>query len=253
MKIIILSFILLNSAVACTQADSTNSEIHLLKAGQSVVQVERLKPVSSPGIQLLHLHSNEVTAYKVAKASALKEGFHFISIINNTDRRVPFYFNDTLYTFDPNRIFSDSGALKTVDPRKSIFSGLHKTVRQFADSLLVLMDTSSTVVALHNNTNNEFSILTYLKDQSGKVYQNPDLDHDDFFITNDEGVFQFLQSRRWNVVLEDVSQLEEDGSFSLMATRKGIRYINIEAEHFHEKEQQEMLNVLLEYLKSNKN
>lgn len=252
MKLTSLVILLMMNLAACSQQDSVTQAVHLLKAGESVIKVEQIKHHPASEWLLLHLHSNEVTAYRMGKRFAMAAGVDFVSIQNNEERNVPFYFESRLFAFDPNRIFSDTGLTKTIQPMILPFGEVHQRIKEFSNSLLALIDTSKTVVAIHNNTNNNFSLLTYIKDGSGKVHQNPAQDHDDFFITNDEEVFGFLKQRNFNVVKEDVSKLEEDGSFSLYATRNNIRYVNIEAEHHHDEEQWNMLKVLFEFLNGKK-
>ena len=80
------------------------------------------------------------------------------------------------------------------------------------------------------------------------MYINPERDPDDFFFVTDQKVFDELKRRKLNVVLQDNRIRRDDGSLSVHAGRKGISYINVEAEPGHFQEQIRMIEIAFELL-----
>ncbi len=222
-----------------------------MPAGYSTVVVQQTTFSDTLPYYFVHLHGNEITAAEAAQTFASKQGIALIRILNGNDRLVRFQLDNKQFTFDPNRIFSDMGIRETL-------SLLNKTdkafaaVKQFRDTLLTLLDHSKTVIALHNNTNDRFSILHYQQTSTLRMHINADQDPDNFFLTNDATLFDKLSEANFNVVLEDADKVEEDGSLSLYCSREGVRYVNVEAEHGQLQQQTVMLNVLLQILSEKK-
>ncbi len=220
---------------------------HLLPVGHATITVQKTSFDSTSPYFFVHLHANELTAADVAQQVATKEGIPLLRIVNGEERLVSFRHNNQVLRFDPNRIFSDSGIQKTIKLLNKESDDAFAAIKGFRDTLLTLIDTGKIVIALHNNTNERFSILQYKAD-SALIHINPEHDPDDFFLTNDPVLFDRLREINFNVVLEDVDIVEDDGSLSRYCSRQTIRYVNVEAEHGHLQEQMTMLNRLLQLL-----
>jgi hypothetical protein len=233
------------------QAEGSAAQVvqQQFNVGQSIISLRTFSFDTETPFLLLHLHSDEVTAAETAYEAAHQWGIQFLQVQNERARLVSFRFNEKIIQFDPNRIFSDEGIRKTLQLSNGDYPvAAFEEVTRFAQSLLSLFPVDKPVVALHNNTDGRFTILQYKEAGSGQVHVNDSMDVDDFFITNDEEIFNQFKEKNFNVVLEDASGMEEDGSLSLYCSRQGIRYINVEAQHGHRQEQQAMLDAVRQIL-----
>lgn len=236
---------------ACSQQEGADPvpqvTNHELPVGLSTVSVLKTHYTTKTPLLFVHLHSNETTAAEVAQAVSAKRSIPFVRIRNGNERLIPFRLSSYAYRFDPNRMFSDSGIRKTLSLHNTSTDAAFSAVKAFSDTVLTLLDTGKIIVALHNNTNDRFNILSY-KAVDMPVHINNNHDPDDFFLTNDEEIFNRLRDLDLNVVLEDAAKVEDDGSLSLYCSRQNIRYVNVEAEHGHEQEQMQMLEMLLQLI-----
>jgi hypothetical protein len=258
MRPLVLLFLCCITFPACSQLDSVEGPVpqfvlKTIPVGESRIVLRQIMFNTEPPFVLLQLHSNESTAAAVAEKLARQEGIPFFQLINNSNRLVAFTVGGRQYQFDPNRVFSDRGIEKNLALTSRFTKQGFTAVRRFRDSLLSFFLTEKPIVAVHNNTNENFSIRQYGQLKRSRVHMNAAHDEDDFFITNDAEIFSHLKAKEFNVVLEDAGRLEEDGSLSLYCNRKQIRYINVEAEHGHEEEQYRMLIAVLQYYKQQKN
>ncbi len=155
--------------------------------------------------------------------------------------------------FDPNRIFTDTGIVKTLNENNGPYpDSLKRLIKTFADSLLsVFADTASQkcMIAIHNNSPADFSVLSYKNTLNAReVFIAPKESPDDFFIVTDSVDFAYLKNVAFNVVWQSETP-EDDGSLSIWAQQHRIPYINIEAGHGHLKQQVEMIKVVYDMVK----
>ena len=193
---------------------------------------------------LVHLHSNELSAAEAAYTAACRWGAEFLQLVNNNERMINFHHQGQRFQFDPNRIFSAEGIRKTLLQSGIISDVAFTAVQRFSDSLLTILARHHTIIAVHNNTDGRFNIRQYLQVDPDRVHINETQDEDDFFITNDADFFAAIKAENYNVVWEDATRIEEDGSLSLYCNRNNIRYINVEAQHGRTAEQLAMLEVV---------
>lgn len=239
---------------ACSQQDSSSGFVptllqKIIRIGDTPIVIDQWLFCNETPFTLVHLHGNETTADTVARKTAVKEGIYFLQLQNKGSRLVDFRLQNTTYRFDPNRIFTGSGIKKTLALTSRYTGTAFREIEHFADSLLLLLHPDKPVVALHNNTDGRFDILQYRNNGLGIVHINPLQDADDFFITNDESIFRRLQQQNFNVVLDDATKTEDDGSLNVYCSRQGIVYVNVEAQHGHLTQQLAMLEVLRQILK----
>src|SRR5690606_20180028 len=121
--------------------------------------------------------------------------------------------------------------------------------RLFGDALVAVYRPDSLVVTLHNNTPDAYSALSYAEGgtyerDAEAVHLAPGADPDDFFFVTDRSLFARLAVEGFNVVLQDNEAVTDDGSLSVWAARRGLPYVNVEAEHAHLDEQRRMLESL---------
>jgi hypothetical protein len=153
--------------------------------------------------------------------------------------------------FDPNRIFTDEGAARTLAAEGCFSKTALERVRRFALDLLALyrFDELALVVTLHNNGEDGYSLESYVDggiyaDDAAKVHHEPGTDPDDFFFVTDLTLFELMSDRGLNVVLQDNDRVTDDGSLSVLAGRAGIPYVNVEAQEGHLREQIEMIETV---------
>lgn len=201
-----------------------------------------------------NMHDDENTAVKAAKSVIDKIGGKLIEIQASGDRNISFSYKGQSYSFDPNRIYTPNGVKKTLNDQGIYSKEADSIVSHFAsfivDSVLVH---PKTIVTLHNNTQDNYSINSYIKGGSyekdaAKVYSNPKQDPDDFFYIADSLYFYSLKDKGYNTLLQDNTNVADDGSLSVYCGYNQIRYINVEAEKGHLQEQIQMLNALQEIL-----
>jgi hypothetical protein len=182
---------------------------------------------SSPH-RYLHIHGNETTARDVVMEQVNAHGGKALLIQSDT-RNVPLQGGQ----IDPNRMFSREGAeknLRTLNPGWSeaqIENGALALERDRHKFLKAIRPPKGgRIVALHNNSNGysvesevAISDKTSLKDAS-----NPH----EFFLATDPRDFEVLAKSPFNVVLQNTGPKDDDGSLSRLATKLGIRYINLE-------------------------
>lgn len=176
----------------------------------------------------LHIHGNETTARDVLMEQVNAHGGTALFIQSDTR-----YVSLRNGRIDPNRMFSREGAeknLRLLNPNWSeaqISNGalaLEKDRHKFLKA--IRPPAGGRIVALHNNSNGysvesevAISDRTSLKDAS-----NPH----EFFLATDPRDFDKLVESPFNVVLQNTAPKDDDGSLSRLATKLGIRYINLE-------------------------
>lgn len=246
-----LLFLLPFSLASCAQ-DSTGpvgkTRQHYYSFGEKKLAIKETSYTTGIPMQLLHLHSNETTAGEVTAKISEELGIDFLQIENNNQRLIDFELQETKYRFDPNRIFSTEGIVASLQRLSQYSEDAFRAVLYFREFLLGLIDRKKTVVAVHNNTDGAFSLADYQENGTGLVFQNATLDPDDFFITTDSVIFSSIRTANFNVVLEYRDSLTDDGSLSIYSSRNDLHYVNVEAQHGHAKEQEEMLRALINIL-----
>jgi hypothetical protein len=183
-------------------------------------------------------------------------GGRLIEVRGRSERLLDFTWNGRTWRFDPNRVFTDAGAEATLGHENgSAPAEVVAEVRRFAETVLEVYGAGSlpVLVTLHNNTDREYSAARYgpggdLAADAAAVYIPADVDLDDFFFVTDRGFYDALKAEGFPVVLQDNERVADDGSLSVWAGRRGIPYVNVEAEHGHRAEQVRMLEALARVL-----
>jgi len=193
----------------------------------------------------LHIHGNETTARDVLKEH-LKTfpGTYFF--IENSRRNAP--VGDCL--IDPNRMFTAAGA------RKSLERFNQNSVA--IDAAMALLDRDreaflkavspppgGILIAMHNNAdgysmNDEIPI-------SDAVHQPDKSNPRDFLLATNPADFAKIERGPYNSVLQK-SVRSDDGSFSVLAASRSLRYVNIEAAIGNFDKQRSMIRFLEQVL-----
>jgi hypothetical protein len=244
-----------SSPKSCPPATTVNfspSEKTILhKLGDKTIPIKVLQYGEAVINCCINLHDDESTAVQAAKNVLEQKGGRLIKIDNSGQRMISFSFKGATYTFDPNRIFSRSGIELTLKTKGKINPLAVIEVEKFAAQLVKLIPDSVTcVIALHNNTDGDYSVKSY---QSGgnkqkdakQVYEDSWQDIDDIALTTDQILFSRMSSFGYNSILQDNMHASKDGSLSVYYGEKNKRYINIETQHGKAGQYKEMLAKLI--------
>ena len=201
-----------------------------------------------------NMHDNENTAVEATNEIIKKYGGTLIELQNDGKRLIKFSVKDEQFTIDPNRIFTNDGIVKTLKNNGEYTIEAEKETNKFAAKLKDFLKNVRLVIAVHNNTDENYSIKSYEKDgefemDAKLVNINLETDVDDFFFVTDKNIFKFLKEKNQNVALQDNVNVTDDGSLSVYSGNHKIPYINVEGEHGHLTEQIKMLELLQEVTK----
>ncbi len=228
------------------------------KLGDKTVSIKVTQYGNTVNNCCINLHDDESTAVQAARAILEQKGGILIRIENNSQRMVSFSYRGISYTFDPNRIFSRRGIQLTLRSKGKVTIEAMDEVEKFANRLLQLIpDSASCVIALHNNTDGDYSVKTY---QAGgtrqadakRVYADSWQDIDDITLTTDEKLFNSMSGFGYNSILQDNVKVLRDGSLSVYYGEQNKRYINIETQYGKTNQYKEMLSKLLYVLDEEK-
>lgn len=231
-----LAFVLFFLVVPAT-AGTTN-----YKVGDTTVKIV---VSGTGGWVMVALHENESTSVRAAKA-VIGSSARLVELKHSGSRNVSFTLKGKRYAVDPNRIFTDAGIRKSLKPYSA--EG-HAAIKGLATELLKHIRGRG-VVALHNNTDGgNLTIKSYQRGgnyarDASQVHVSPTHDADDFFFVTNRWVFELLKSSDYNVALQS-GNVTDDGSLSVYCARKGIVYINVEAQSGHGSKQAQMLKAVL--------
>ena len=253
-SVLIVAFCLLGALACGEAAQDVVSERKTLAVGDSEVTVV-VHQAETSGPTYLNLHDDENTGVEAALSVIRQHGGRVIELQHGGERNITFALGDTSYTFDPNRMFTDQGANLTLADLSDSSQAAASAVRAFAEALLdeISLDTVGTIITLHNNTDERYSVLSY--NEGGEyetdvlfVHITDDVDPDDFFFVTDRRLYDRLRAGDFNAALQDNARATDDGSLSVYAGQQGVPYVNVEAEHGHFEMQVKMLEYLVEVL-----
>lgn len=224
------------------------------KLGNRNIALKIMQYGDVKNIVCINLHDNEDASVQAARSLLEIKGGTLIKIENNGQRVIRFKLNGLTYGFDPNRIYSRIGILQTLRDNKRTSRQAVDEIEKFARHLLSLItDSSSCIIALHNNTEGFFSIKSYIpggnrQQDARAVYENSLQDIDDIAFTTDSLLYQKMSDSGYNTIWQDNERAKKDGSFSIYCGEKNRRYINIETQHGKVNQYIEMLEKLLHIL-----
>lgn len=205
-----------------------------------------------PGHTLLALHDNENDAVIAARAFVDAHGGRLIEMRADGTRHVTLDADPSPVIFDPNRVFTDTGLRRTLADHGTRVddASLHAT-RVFADDVqrAIAFDTAMLLIAVHNNTDGNYAASHYapgspLALDAAAVHLPRSADPDDFYLVTTRALYDALVPTGYPVVLQDNARATDDGSLSIHAARRGVAYVNVEAQHGHAAVQRAMLEAL---------
>lgn len=199
-------------------------------------------------VLLYNMHDNENTSALAGRVFGEKYAGSYYELLHTGKRNISFLIGDDSIHIDPNRIYTDTGIRLQLEKNEIKDTLLFQAIRQWRDTLLTKLriDSRSLVIALHNNTANNYSFKSY---QPGKEYEAEACalkkgcyyDKDDFYFVTDSIHFEQLANGNYNVILQATETLTDDGSLSVYCGQFGIPYVNVEAQHGHFSRQLKML------------
>ncbi len=221
-------------------------KIYYHTLGSTPVAVQVATYGDRRNIVMLNLHDDEVTSVIAARNVLQSTGGILVTINNNYERLVSFTLKGKTWKFDPNRMFSRDGIISDLlkHNQQSNLSAV-KAIEGFAKFLMGKVPKTSTLIALHNNDQHNFSVISYKDNEKYSksvqaLHTNDDHDADNFFLTTDKKLYQSLRAAGYNVILQH-KRPADDGSLSVYFGRKNKSYVNVEAETGRVKEQEEMI------------
>lgn len=199
---------------------------------------------------LLKLHDNEQTAEAAGRRFLEAEGGRMIVLGNGGRRLVRFPLGGRYHQIDPNRMFSAAGIESTLRLYAGHTEEAARAVDSFARTLLRQLPDTGLLVAIHNNTDRNYSISDYLEggqyaSEASAVHIVPGTDTDDFILTTDPALFARYRQAGHNAILQKQPPAVDDGSLSVYYGFARRPYINIETEHAHVEEQSVLLRLLI--------
>lgn len=210
---------------------------HKVMVGDEPVVIQQIK---GKGKTYIHVHHNEQTALKAAKAVVRKDGGSLITLVHSGGRNIVFHLNNQRYEFDPNRIYTDKGIKKTLAQFSYYTPEAHQEVKKLANKIKELLPAGK-VIAVHNNSS--YSLKDYLpghelaKDAKA-LYMSPNNYFRNFYLVTRLSDYMRLKMEGFNGILQKPSATD-DGSLSIFLAKN--EYINVEAGYDQLLEQIKML------------
>jgi hypothetical protein len=245
--------LLLFSALLISGCSTPRRTAHVLfQIGNTTVHAQVYQR-PAPGPTYLNVHDDENTSVRAGKQILAQTGGRLIELVHSGKRHVAFELNGQTYRFDPNRIFSPIGVRATLERTKNHSAAAQQAIEAFTAELIetFALDREPVIIALHNTGGGGLSINSYLArgdktTTASAVHVSTNRFAGDFFYVTSRRFFDYLKERNFNVTLQDDANVPDDGSASVYFARKGIPYINVEADAMHLNEQIEMVRVARE-------
>jgi hypothetical protein len=189
----------------------------------------------------IHVHGNEETARQILRAH-MKTHSGIAYMIQGDKRNVPADGG----MLDPNRMFSRAGAernLRTLNLSWSagqigaVLDKLDRGRERLVGALLPVK--GGLLIAVHNNSEG-YSVRDEVA-ISDRVSLADESHPHEFFLCTQAGDYEKLAASPYNVVLQNSTPPDDDGSLSRLAAKRGIRYVNLECALGNSNTQREML------------
>ncbi len=207
------------------------------------------------GYVFYNMHDNENTGVDAARKVLRKTGGTLFELVHSGERYITFEINGREFQIDPNRIYTDTGVWRELERIGDRDSTAFTVVSSFGKALvdLIQVDSQSTIIALHNNTEDNYSTLSYViggdyESDAEAVYLGKRNDHDEFYFVTTPRLYGLLTPTGFNVVLQNNQNVTDDGSLSVYCGQRSVEYVNVEAQHGNKGANRRMLKKLLKEL-----
>ncbi len=229
-------------------------ELGSLKLGGTHVNLVAHRS-DKPGYFFYNMHDNEDTGVVATLKQVKKRGGVLYELQHSGERYIEFDYDTLHYMIDPNRIYTDTGIWRELDRSAVRDTVVFEMVRSFSDTLISLMDLGNQqlVLTLHNNTDENYSMLSYLPgaiyaSDAESVYNGKHKDPDQFYFVTSARLYGMLTPTKFNVVIQNNANVTDDGSLSVYCGQRGIEYVNVEAQHGKKAANKRMVKRLLKAL-----
>ncbi len=180
------------------------------------------------GKSFIHLHQNETTALKAARAVIRTEGGSLLTLVHSGQRNIRFTLHKKQYEFDPNRIYTNAGIEQTLKAHGSYSDAAYQVVKHFAYQIKKRLP-SGKVIAVHNN--NGYSLRDYLPGHAlahdaRSLTMNERHHFRNFYVVTQKKEYQRLKRLQFNSVWQSL-HAKDDGSLSVFLAKR--KYVNVEA------------------------
>lgn len=180
------------------------------------------------GKAFVHLHQNETTALKAARAVVKAKGGSVLTLVHPGGRNIIFHLGHDRYEFDPNRIYTDRGIKKTLAEFGKYSPTAHREVRKLANRIKSLLPQGK-IIAVHNNAT--YSLKNYfpghaLAYDARSLNVNKRHFYRNFYLVTKQRDYVRLRQLNFNSIWQ-ADHAVDDGSLSVFFARN--RYVNVEA------------------------
>lgn len=227
---------------------------------QPNIQLEIVgQATANPNWAFFAPHENENVANQYVIEQIKQHGGVFVILRQDGRRHIHLDIEPFKVYIDPNRIFTEQGRRRNIlklnpdlNENSYVFHRAMRRSRSLAQLIVNALGGAHpqrTWIAMHNNTQGyrgdeqdgigDISIRSFqhkLADGASFLLAVSQQfgDEDDLFFVTHQQDFDAMQLDGWNAVLQHPEVVsdpqQDDGSLSVYAHMKGIRYINIEAE-----------------------
>ena len=233
---------------------SISKRTHFFSLGERKLPIHVEQYGDVKDLVFINMHDDEFTSVEATRQLLESRGGILIQIENSQKRNIKFRMRGITYEFDPNRIFSRNGIKTTLEffHRRKVTERVIDEVEIFGQWLLRLIpENPKCVIALHNNTEGNFSIRDYLpgnsRDEAAEsVNVVTEQDGDDLFLTTETSIYAAIKETGYNIILQANKTAKDDGSLSIYCGRNNIRYVNLETQHGKLQQYREMMTTLLD-------
>jgi hypothetical protein len=206
-------------------------------------------------VMLYNMHDNENTAALAGRIVSKKYGGEYFELMHEGKRMISFQYGEDSIHIDPNRIYTDLGIWTQLEKNKISDTVVFRTVQSWRNSLLTILDVDhrELVIALHNNTNQNYSFKSYMPGEEFEIeaaalHKGSLNDKDDFYFVTDPRIMDQLSQGRYNIILQANSTMTDDGSLSVYCAQHNIPYVNVEAQYKRLMRQMKMLIYVFQQL-----
>lgn len=200
---------------------------YVVKVGDTPVTI--IREHRGKGKNFVHVHQNETTALKAARAIIKAQGGSLLTLVHpGGGRNIVFHLHQQRYEFDPNRIFTPIGIQKTLTEWSHYTPEAAAEVAKLAEKIKALLPDGK-VIAVHNNET--YSLRDYLpganlaKD-ARSMHVNKQHYFRNFYVVTQQQDFMRLKQLNFNSIWQALNA-SDDGSLSIFLADR--EYVNVEA------------------------
>lgn len=255
MKIYLIAIALTISCYFTHAQNQSNMHQKPILLGDSTVILHTKFKAQNSNILFLNIHEDEQTSIEAIEHFSESTDVNFFYLKHNKTRRIFFNHKSATYSVDPNRIYTAKGRKATIEPISRLKFKPNRIAKKLAKEIINLVNQYNVIVTMHNNTDVNYSIKSYLPGEdeaqnTADVFVSDNWDADDFVYTTKQSYFDYLKAKDVNVILQDNTNFVNDGSLSVYCGQKNIPYINIEAQKGHLTEQIKLVEIVYGMLQS---